>query len=88
MKAREIVSAGKTKFGPADALRLAKASTKVMVAKGKNIVEFDMKKSPPNDETLLAGMLGPTGNLRAPAIRVGTTLLVGFNEEACLSMLS
>ena len=27
-------------------------------------------------------MLGPTGNLRAPCLRVGKTVLVGFNEEA------
>ena len=27
-------------------------------------------------------MLGPTGNLRAPTIRSGKTVLVGFNEEA------
>jgi hypothetical protein len=26
-------------------------------------------------------MLGPTGNLRAPTIRRGKTVLVGFNEE-------
>jgi hypothetical protein len=26
-------------------------------------------------------MLGPTGNLRAPTIRKGRTVLVGFNEE-------
>jgi len=25
-------------------------------------------------------MLGPTGNLRAPTLRRGSTLLVGFNE--------
>jgi len=41
-----------------------------------------MKKDAPDDATLLAHMLGPTGNLRAPAIRVGKTLLVGFNEDA------
>lgn len=27
-------------------------------------------------------MLGPTGNLRAPTVRAGATLLVGFNEDA------
>jgi len=27
-------------------------------------------------------MLGPTGNLRAPTLRAGKTVLVGFNEEA------
>jgi arsenate reductase-like glutaredoxin family protein len=26
-------------------------------------------------------MLGPTGNLRAPTLRRGKTVLVGFNEE-------
>jgi len=26
-------------------------------------------------------MLGPTGNLRAPCLRVGKTLIVGFNED-------
>jgi hypothetical protein len=26
-------------------------------------------------------MLGPTGNLRAPCLRVGKTVLVGFDEE-------
>ena len=32
-------------------------------------------------------MLGPTGNLRAPTLRVGKTTLVGFNEEAYDSVL-
>jgi hypothetical protein len=26
-------------------------------------------------------MLGPTGNLRAPTLRAGKTVIVGFNEE-------
>jgi hypothetical protein len=26
-------------------------------------------------------MIGPTGNLRAPTIQVGETLLVGFHED-------
>ncbi|MEC8645314.1 MAG: ArsC family (seleno)protein, partial [Pseudomonadota bacterium] len=29
----------------------------------------------------IESMLGPTGNLRAPTIRIGKTYLVGFNEE-------
>ena len=40
-----------------------------------------MKRDPPDGEILLKAMLGPTGNLRAPTIRKGKTLLVGFNEE-------
>jgi hypothetical protein len=54
----------------------------VVVGKGKKVVTFDMRKDPPDDETLLAHLLGPTGNLRAPTLRKGTTLLVGFSPEA------
>jgi len=39
-----------------------------------------MKEVAPDDETLLSNMLGPTGNLRAPTIVRGKTVLVGFNE--------
>ena len=41
-----------------------------------------MKNAPPDDATLLAHILGPTGNLKAPTLRKGTTLMVGFREEA------
>jgi hypothetical protein len=38
--------------------------------------------APPDDDTLATAMLGPTGNLRAPTLRRGKTLLVGFGEPA------
>ncbi len=68
------------KLGRDEALALARAASRVVVAKGRKIVEFDMR-SEPSDEDLLAALLGPTGNLRAPAIRQGKTLIVGFNED-------
>jgi len=46
-----------------------------------------MLKDPPADETLAAAVLGPTGNLRAPTIRRGKTLLIGFNDEAYGALL-
>jgi hypothetical protein len=55
--------------------------SKVVVAKGKKVLTFDLKKDPPADKDLLAHLLGPTGSLRAPTLRKGKTLLVGFNEE-------
>jgi hypothetical protein len=57
------------------------------VARGKKIVAFDMKKTPPDEETLASHLLGPTGNLRAPTAWKGTTLLVGFNPEAYAAAL-
>jgi arsenate reductase-like glutaredoxin family protein len=54
----------------------------IHIAKGKNLVTFDMRKAPPDDETIVSQMLGPTGNLRAPTIVQGNVVYVGFNEEA------
>jgi arsenate reductase-like glutaredoxin family protein len=74
--------AGKERCGRDEALALARTVEKIVAAKGKKIVTFDLKKDSPDDETLLAHLLGPTGNLRAPTFRRGHTLVVGFNEEA------
>jgi arsenate reductase-like glutaredoxin family protein len=78
----EQADAKKQQRGRDEALALAKRADKVVVAKGKKTVTLDMKKDPPDDETLVAHLLGPTGNLRAPALRKGRTLLVGFSEAA------
>lgn len=50
------------------------------VAKGKKIVSFEMADKPSDDE-LLKLMLGRSGTLRAPTLRRGTTVLVGFNAD-------
>jgi hypothetical protein len=42
--------------------------------------DIDLAK-PPKDAELLELMLGPTGNLRAPTMRVGSTLYVGFPKD-------
>ena len=55
---------------------------KLVVARGKNVNEVDLKKDRPDDESLIKLMLGPTGNLRAPTMKVGKTVLVGFNADA------
>lgn len=77
----EVVNANKEKLGRAEALKLAKAAGKVIVAKGKKTVTFNMAKDPPDDKKLLSAILGPSGTLRAPTIRRGKTLLVGFNAD-------
>ena len=44
-------------------------------------------KDAPDDETLVGYLLGPSGNLRAPTIRKGKTLFVGFSEDAYKGLL-
>jgi arsenate reductase-like glutaredoxin family protein len=75
------MDAAKHRQGRADALALAKTVSTIHVAKGKKIVTIDMKQ-PPDDDALASLLLGPSGNLRAPTIRTGKTLYVGFNEDA------
>jgi arsenate reductase-like glutaredoxin family protein len=38
-------------------------------------------------QEIVAKLLGTTGNLRAPTIKTGTQLLVGFNEETYSKVL-
>jgi hypothetical protein len=79
IEAKEVVPASR-KLGKSDAAALAKAASKVIVAKGKKVDEWKTAGKAPAD--VVAAMLGPTGNLRAPTIRSGKTVIVGFNEDA------
>jgi arsenate reductase-like glutaredoxin family protein len=67
------------KLGRSDASAMAKAASKVFVAKGKKVSEFEPAGKASKE--LVEAMMGPTGNLRAPTIRKGKTVVVGFDEE-------
>ena len=77
----QMVDASKVRKGPEDALALAAKAKKLVAAKGKTITRFDLGPKGASHADLLAVMMGPTGNLRAPTLLLGTTLLVGFHEE-------
>lgn len=79
VKIGEVVIANKQKYGPEDALELTKKVSKVVAMKGKKLEVLPLKTT--DEETLLAHLIGPTGNLRAPTAIVGKTMYVGFNEE-------
>ncbi len=81
------MDAGKERKGRAEALKLARSAEVVVVARGKKVVTLDMKAAPPDDDALAALLLGPTGNLKAPTLRKGNLLLVGFGEEAYRQVL-
>jgi hypothetical protein len=69
----------KAKRGRTEALELARSADRIIAARGPTVTVFDMKDSPPDEATLLKHLLGPTGNLRAPTMRFGKTLLIGFH---------
>jgi arsenate reductase-like glutaredoxin family protein len=75
---KESVPASR-KLGADEASEMLANASKLVAMKGKKIEIFAAGDLP--SEEAVAAMLGPTGNMRAPTIRKGKTLLVGFNEE-------
>ena len=74
------IDARKNTLKKKDALKLASQVAEIYAAKGKKVTHVRMKDKP-DEKTLAALLLGPTGNLRAPTLRRGKTLIVGFDEE-------
>jgi len=74
------------KLGRTEALAMAHAAHRLVAAKGKKVTVLDLQTAPPTDDVLAGLMLGPTGNLRAPIMRVGQTILVGYNDQAFTDM--
>lgn len=74
------MDARKTPLKEKEALGLLRDVDDMYVSKGKQVVHVDLKKEKPDRAGLAALLLGPTGNLRAPTLRKGRTLIVGFDE--------
>jgi hypothetical protein len=78
---RETVNASKERIGAADLDRVFAGASRIVVAKGKKVEVFEPGKKDFDAAAMRDAVLGPTGNLRAPAVRMGKTWLVGFHEE-------
>lgn len=68
-------SARKEPFSDKDVRDLLKQVGTVVIAKGKKSNRLEAKKVKPAD------LKGPTGNYRAPIVRRGKTLIVGFSPD-------
>lgn len=58
------------------------------MARGRKVTTYDLRRDPPDPDELLRAVLGSTGRLRAPTLRVGRLLLVGFDEDVFAAALS
>ena len=81
------MDARKTTLKEKEALALVQEVDEIYAAKGKQVVHLDLKKTKPDRAALIGLLLGPTGNLRAPTLRQGRTLLVGFDDTAYAKVL-
>ena len=69
------------------ALSVLDGVTQVYVAKGKKVLRYDLEAEEQTDTALLVLLLGRSGKLRAPAIKTGSRLLIGYNQELLTTAL-
>lgn len=73
--------AGKEPVTGAEALALLEGVAELRVAKGQKTVRVALGGERPPDDDLLALMLGRSGKLRAPALKAGAVMVVGYNSD-------
>jgi arsenate reductase-like glutaredoxin family protein len=77
------VDARKVRFGAKEAVALAREkATTVVAGRGANLTEINLKKDEIEDADLAKLLLGPSGNLKAPTVLVGKTMIVGSLDAA------
>ena len=76
---KESVDARKVKIENEKAWELLKEASEIVVGRGKKYLSF--KPTAENKSDILSNCLGRTGNLRAPALKIGKRFIIGFNED-------
>jgi hypothetical protein len=74
----EVVDARKEKITEDGAWELLKAAQELLVGRGKKFEIFHPAQD--EKEVILKACLGRTGNLRAPALKIGKRMVIGFND--------
>lgn len=69
-------------------LDLLEGVSDLYVARGRKVAHVDLNAGRPADEELTGLLCSRFGKLRAPAMRSGDRLLVGYNAEMFATLLS
>ena len=75
----EAVEARKQKIAGDDAWAILAVADELIVGRGKKFEVFNPKKD--DKDAILKVCLGRTGNLRAPTLKMGKRIVVGFNDD-------
>jgi len=75
----EIVDARKEKIDPSLAWDMIQNQPRLFIGKGKKVLAYEPDEG--NREDILKAAMGRSGNLRAPALKTGGKMLIGYNEE-------
>jgi len=72
--------ANKVRYNGDAAWDVVSDCAEVVASRGKKSQRLAINKT--NKADIMKAVLGPTGNLRAPAIKIDGVLVVGFNADA------
>ncbi len=74
-----VVDARKEKFDSEAAWTRLQGAERIIAAKGKKVQILDSKTD--DREKILKSVMGPSGNLRAPTLKIKGGFLIGFNSD-------
>lgn len=75
----EVVDARTVRLDAAAAWAMLQKAGMITVAKGKAVSALTPQQD--GKEAILRQVMGPSGNLRAPTLRVGDAFVVGFHPD-------
>ncbi len=78
----EKIDARKVRLGPSDLEPVLEGAKTLLVSNGRSVTSYDLTKRVPDRADMLARMIGPTGNLRAPTIRRNGLVVVGYHADS------
>ena len=79
MTIKNIVDARKERFDAAAAWEMIQNTPVLVTAKGKKVETWNPALD--DKEKILKQVMGPSGNLRAPALRTKDSFVIGFNAD-------
>ena len=79
---RKQVDARRTRIGPSTLSTVVEGASTVLVSNGRKVARYDLKASGRGPSEMYARMVGPTGNLRAPTLRRGGLVVVGYHADS------
>ena len=74
-----MLDARKNRIEVQQAWDIVKRAESISVAKGKKVVIFSQVAN--EKEEVLKRVMGSSGNLRAPTLRINDQFIIGFNPE-------
>ena len=81
LEVREQVDARRTRIGPSDVAKVVKGADVALVSDGRSVRRYELSKAHDRSD-MLARMVGPTGNLRAPTLKRDGLVVVGFHADS------